>query len=164
MKKISILIALILILGFTVSANADNIYSVINKNNNADGELKTKHVLTYKMAKEMLKYPKRKYSIKDEEILASYIWPYKIDNIHNIYYLNYHFWLGKAHIQKFFHNINQNMEYYAKHNQLSTFTKNFYHYLHEIHDNKLYYNSPYLRNYYVKYLPVYKKLVEKINK
>ncbi len=166
MKKISFLIALILILGFTNQSFAYYEYNLsipsscetyifhnkVTRMSLSYGceiyyawhnNFSVKHKFTYDMAKKMLKHPNRIYSIKYEEILASYIHRIRIDKpsysswfgFH--FWLDYHFWLEKAEIQNFFEYELPKNEYISR---LSDYIK-------IIKDNKNFHN------YYVKYLP-----------
>ena len=137
MKKISIFVALILILGFANQSFAYYEYNMINGNASADSGIFVRHEFSYSMAKKMLKHPNRIYPIKYEEILALYI-----NCLHNN---NWHFWLEKVKIQNFFENElpkNENI------NRLPYYMK-------LIKDNKNFHN--YYVDYYVEYLPEYQK-------
>ena len=153
MKKISIFVALILILGFASQSFASYRYntieiSILNKHHYAmyysgdfkPGEFSVKHKLSYSMAKKMLEHPNREYPIKYERILASYMYWSGY---------SYSFWLKKAEIQNFFENVvphfkitNKATSYGLSPNMLSYFMK-------LIKDNKNFHN------YYVKYLPLF---------
>ena len=172
MKKISILIALILILGFANQSFAYYEYNLstpfscwnyifhnkIRMSLSSGCEiyyawhnnLSVKHKFTYDMAKKMLKHPNTIYPIKYEEILASYIYKTKIDNLdyHSPWSnLNYHFWLEKAEIQNFFeHEINENINKWKWPSQNINMSSYF---IKLIKDNKKFHN------YYVKYSPLF---------
>ncbi len=172
MKKISILIALILILGFASQSFASYHYnhiqfSILNKHHYAmyytggvsvkhkmyyTGILSVKHKLSYSMAKKMLEHPNREYPIKYEEILASYMYNYFYSSG------SYSFWLKKAEIQNFFENVvphfkitNKAISYGNKAISYGlSYSLNMYSYFMKlIKDNKKFHN------YYVKYSPLF---------
>ena len=154
MKKISFLIALILILGFASQSFASYYYniievSILNKHHYAmyytgdfKREFSVKHKLSYSMAKKMLEHPNREYPIKYERILASYMYWSGY---------SYSFWLKKAEIQNFFENVVPHLKITNKATSYGlSYTPNMFSYFMKlIKDNKNFHN------YYVKYLPLF---------
>ncbi|RZV40272.1 MAG: hypothetical protein EVJ48_01900 [Candidatus Acidulodesulfobacterium acidiphilum] len=154
MKKISILIALILILGFASQSFASYHYKpiqfpILSKHHYTTkyytgGCLSVKHKLSYSMAKKMLEHPNREYPIKYEEILASYMYNYFYPN-------GSFFWVKKAEIQNFFENVVPNLKITNKATSYGlSYTLNMFSYFMKlIKDNKKFHN------YYVKYSPLF---------
>ena len=134
MKKISIFVTLILILGFASQSFAFvyNYFSIPAAMNTS-----VKHKFTYDMAKKMLEHPNREYPIKYEEILAGYIYQVYMGSVSAKYYLQDYYWGQKIQIQNFFENELPENEHI---NKLPYFMK-------LIKDNKNFHN------YYVEYLP-----------